>query len=81
MRYVIHILIAIDQLGTAVVGGYPDETLSSYAYRLYILRKPGGRIWKPTIDFLFSWQRLPLGHCHASWMAERERREMPPELR
>lgn len=30
-RYVLNILIAIDQLGNAILGGDPDETISSRA--------------------------------------------------
>lgn len=30
-RYVFNLLIAIDQLGNTLIGGYPDETISSRA--------------------------------------------------
>lgn len=79
--YLIRILIAIDQLATTLVGGFPDETLSSYAYRLDVQGKPGGKIFRPLIDWLFSWQGLPQGHCHASYDEERLRLQFPPDLR
>lgn len=79
--YLINILIAIDQLATTLVGGFPDETLSSYAYRLDRQGKPGGKIFRPFIDWLFSWQDYPDGHCKASYDEERFRLQMPPELR
>lgn len=80
-RYLINILIAIDQLATTIVGGFPDETLSSYAYRLDLQGKPGGKLFRPFIDWLFSWQRLEGGHCKTSYEQERLRLQFPPELR
>lgn len=81
IEYIVNILIALDQLGTAILGGFPDETLSSYVYRLDRLGKPGGRIFRPVIDWLFSWQGYVKGHCHAAWLEERYRYQFPPELR
>ena len=81
MRYLLNILIAIDQLGTALVGGYPDESLSSYAFRLERKGKWAGRIFRPLIDFLFSWQGLVAGHCFMAHEEERQRYQFPPELR
>jgi hypothetical protein len=80
-RYIIDILIAIDQLVTTLVGGFPDETLSSYAYRLDVQGKPGGRIFRPIIDALFSWQGYEGGHCKDAYIAERARLQLPPEFR
>ena len=81
VNYLINILIAIDQLVTAILGGFPDETLSSYAYRMHIQNKPWGRIWRPTIDWLFSWQSYPDGHCKQSYDDERARSQLPPDMR
>jgi hypothetical protein len=81
IRYLIHLFIAVDQLVTAIVGGFPDESLSSYAYRLDRKGKIGGRIFRPLIDFLFSWQDYAMGHCHAAYMEERMRYQLPPDLR
>lgn len=78
MSYVINVLIAIDQLGTALVGGYPDETLSSYAYRLDQQGKVAGRIFRPVIDFLFFWQKK---HCFNAYVSERMRYQFAPEMR
>lgn len=80
-RYVLHLFIAIDQFFTTLFGGFPDETLSSYAYRLHVNGKPGGKIFRPVIDWLFSWQKTPYGHCEASYQEERLRYQFPPELR
>ena len=79
--YILNVLIAIDQLGTTLIGGFPDETLSSYAYRMDQQGKPWGRIWRPSIDWLFSWQKAPGGHCRNAWFRERDQRDLPPELR
>ncbi len=75
--YFIHILIAFDQLITTLVGGFPDETLSSYAYRLNLQNKLGGKIFMPIIDWLF---RNP-NHCKESYTEEVLRLQYPPELR
>ena len=52
MAYVINLLLAIDCLGTAIIGGFYGETLSSYAWRLDQQGKMGGRIFRPFIDWL-----------------------------
>ncbi len=80
-RYLINIFIAFDQLFTVLVGGFPDETLSSYAYRMHVQNKPWGRVWRPIIDWLFSWQKLPGGHCYDAYQAERTRYQLPPVFR
>lgn len=52
-QYIHNVLVAIDQLGNAVLGGCPDETISARLGREYpnsILRK--------LVDFLFG-----RGHC------------------
>jgi hypothetical protein len=72
------ILIALDQLFNALLGGYADETLSSRAWRLYIKDKLSGKILKPLIDFLFFFQK---DHCYNSFLAEVNRRQLPREFR
>lgn len=81
LQYILNVLLAMDQLGTTLVGGFPDETLSSYAYRMWLQKKPWGIFWKPIIDWLFSWQGHPEGHCRAAWLDEKYNRQQPPELR
>lgn len=77
--YIRHVFIALDQLCTTIIGGWPDETLSSYAWRMDQQRKPWGFL-RRVIDTLFWWQRTP-GHCERSYIAERKRSQHPPELR
>ena len=66
------ILIAIDQLANAVIGGWADETLSSRAWR------EDRRRLVVVIDFLFFWEG---NHCEASYISERQRLQLPPEFR
>jgi hypothetical protein len=80
-KYLINVLISIDQLGTTLLGGFPDETISSYMFRLDCKEKIIGRIVRPIIDWLFGWQALEGGHCYHSYLNEMERRQQPPELR
>lgn len=79
--HVLQVLIALDQLVTAMLGGWADETLSSYAYRLDKQGKVWGRIWRPTIDWVFGRLFGQVGHCEASYMAERMRSQSPPDER
>lgn len=76
--YIVNLLIAVDQVFTALLGGFADETMSSYAFRLERQRKLGGRLMRPVIDTIFFW--MP-NHCRDAYEAEVERRQMPPELR
>ena len=66
------ILIAIDQLANAIIGGWADETLSSRAWRENRTRLVA------FIDCLFFWEK---NHCKASYISERERLQLPPEFR
>ena len=58
------VLIAIDQLANAILGGWADETLSSRAYREDRKRMVA------VIDALFFWEHK---HCYRSYLSERER--------
>lgn len=76
MTYAKAVLIAIDQLMNAVLGGWPDESLSSRAWRW---EQDGIRSWpRKLIDALFFMEKE---HCRQSYISERERRQLPPELR
>lgn len=76
MTYSKAVLIAADQLVNALLAGWPDETLSSRAWRW---EKDGVRSWpRRVIDRLFFWEK---NHCYQSYISEREGRQLPPELR
>lgn len=75
------VAIAWDQLVNAHFGGWPDETLSSRAYRL---SKNGRHLPRKVIDTLFFWDRDRSSgkrHCELSFESEREGRQLPPEAR
>jgi hypothetical protein len=88
-HWLLQLFIAVDQLLNVLVtpfssGAWADETLSSRAWRMYHAKKPWGLIWRPVIDLLFFWQHQPpgvMGHCHGAYLKERERYNLPPEMR
>lgn len=70
------VAVALDQLVNALLGGWPDETLSSRAWRWELA---GKRSWPhKVIDRLFFWESE---HCRESYESELARRQWPPELR
>lgn len=70
------VLIAVDQLGNALLGGWADETISSRCWRLRA-RQPY-TFFRAVIDGFFFWQAE---HCRQSFEAERQRLQSPPEER
>lgn len=69
-------LIACDQLVNALLWGWPDETLSSRAWRWHV---SGIRSWPCNLlDLIFFWDRE---HCRESFESERTGRQLPPEAR
>lgn len=65
------VLIALDQLFNALIGGMADETLSA---RLWRLQHPTHRF----VDALFWWDREgPVRHCELSYRAELLRQHLP----
>lgn len=70
------IVIAIDQLCNAIIGGYEDETISSRAWR-------NRNQWhwstaQRVIDTIFFWDQ---DHCQGSYEYERQRLGTAPEHR
>lgn len=82
MGYWKNLLIAHDQLCNAVAGGWPDETLSSRAFRW---SRDNVRHWpRICIDALFFWDRdrtTGRRHCELSWLSEQNRLQLAPEFR
>lgn len=82
MPYGKAVFIALDQLWNAALRGWPDETLSSRAYRM---SKNCKRHWpRRLIDTLFFWDRdrkTGKRHCELSFESERLGRQLPPEAR
>lgn len=76
MPWIKAVLIAADQMINALCGGWPDETLSSRAWRW---DAAGVRSWpRRLIDALFFFDP---DHCLGSFASEREGRQLPPEAR
>ena len=75
--YLLNNAIAIDQLLNTLLGGSPDETLSSRAYRADKDNKKFGKIFRPTIDLLFFWQ---VHHCYNAYLSEVKRSQQPKNL-
>lgn len=70
------IVIAIDQLANAVIGGYEDETISARAWR-----NRDQPVWgsvRRVVDALFFWDT---DHCHGAYEYERMRLGNAPEHR
>lgn len=80
-HYVLQVLIAFDQLLCTFIGGWADESLSSYAWRLERAGKWWGRLWRPMTDWFFYVLTGQTDHCYQSYLAERNRAHLPPELR
>ena len=76
--YAYKLLVACDQLLNALLGGWPDETLSSRCWRWHL---HGVRSWPcrclDRLAALFGDRE----HCRQSYESERSGRQLPPELR
>lgn len=64
-------IISIDQSFNTLTGGWADETISS---RMYRIQSPFVRV----IDTLFFFDK---DHCKRAFESERERLQLPPEMR
>ena len=71
------ILIAVDQLVNTLLGGWPDETMSSRAYRLAV----EGTTWPMRVIDAVARCFGDKDHCERSFDSERVGRQLPPELR
>ena len=79
-HWIFQVLIALDQMLNALVGGWADETLSSAAYRMHIERKPWG-FMRVVIDIPFRLFFGQLDHCRKAHDDEINRRQSPPSQR
>lgn len=74
-----HVLIAIDQLVNALLGGGADETLSSRAYRkaeLTVNPKRGWIIAYRLINHIFCCRN----HCRTAYESELSRKQYPSDF-
>lgn len=74
--YILNVLIAVDQLGNAALGGTPDETLSARAWRTEQDGKLFGKFFRPIIDTL-ALIFLDFNHCENSYLSEINRKQLP----
>lgn len=75
-----HVLIAIDQLFNALIGGAADETLSSRTYRGAVLSptpRKRWRIWYRVINAVF----FDANHCKTAYESEIKRRQYPEDFK
>jgi hypothetical protein len=70
MRYVLNILIAVDQVANAILGGYPDETISLRA----ALARDNGERWGCLLCRLLD--AIVADHCSNSIIHERGERRV-----
>lgn len=79
-RRTLHFLISVDQLAWSIVTlgyGYPDETISSASYRYEYKGAWWAKIARPTIDFIFFWEK---NHCMIAYQSEMLRTQAPSAL-
>ena len=77
---ILNLLIALDQFIYVLVtlgAGSPDETLSAAAYRTEQKGKLLGKLFRPTIDFIFL--AIEKKHCHKSFIAEVNKQHLPKD--
>ena len=72
------VFIALDQLVNTVCGGWPDETLSSRAWRWHV---DGVRHWPCRMIDCVAALLGDKNHCEESFKSERLGRQLPPEAR
>lgn len=77
MPYVLQVLLAIDQLFNAILGGWADESISSRSWRCRF-DSAFWAVMNVLIDTLFFWQP---NHCMQAYESERLRLQEPPEFR
>lgn len=78
-RYFHQMAIAIDQLlNTILFHGWADETMSSSCYR-----HSGSKVLAKITMFILDLVFRPLGthHCKNSYLNEKNRTQLPPEMR
>lgn len=71
------VLIALDQLVNTLAGGWPDETISSRAYRWAV----DGVTWPMRVIDAVALCFGDKDHCERSFDSERQGRQLPPECR
>lgn len=68
-RYGYHVVIAIDQLFNAIIGGAADETLSSRTYRGAVLAEQPKKRWR-VLYRLINGLFFDHNHCKTAYESE-----------
>lgn len=76
--YIRNVAIGVDQFVNAVLGGWPDETLSSRCGRLG--HRYPYKAWAVLINAIFRPFQGP-NHCWNAYQKELTRYQFPPEMR
>lgn len=76
-QYLLFNLISVDQLINTLLGGHPDETLSSRAYRTEQQNKYLGKLFRPLIDYLLWFDK---NHCKKAYFAEISKLQLPDNM-
>lgn len=70
------ILVAIDQLGNTLLGGWADETISARAWRMRLAKRRWALAVR-CINAIFFWQN---NHCRGAHAAELARAHFPKPI-
>ncbi|TPH24535.1 hypothetical protein EUX48_02860 [Haemophilus haemolyticus] len=73
-RWGYHVLISIDQLFNALIGGAADETLSSRTYRQAVLKEKPLKRWRVLLH-LINGLFFDRNHCKEAYFSEVYRRQ------
>jgi hypothetical protein len=76
MVYLKNVLVGLDQMANAVLGGWPDETFSARCWRCR--EKQPWKVLRAVNDGPFFFQR---NHCQSAFESERLRMQSPVEER
>lgn len=79
-KYLINILIAVDQLINTLFGGMPDETISAECYRK---SQEKGHYFYKILKFILDICLSPIkqDHCEQAYLSEVYRKQLPPNYR
>ena len=73
-KWILNLLLSLDQFGNTVLGGSPDETISARAGRY------AGKIWYWT-GLAWVLNKIDPGHTKDAVKSEQERTHLPPAYR
>ena len=79
-KWFYHVIIAIDQLFNAIIGGAADETLSSRAYRGAVLTEHPRKRWL-VVHTLINALFCDRNHCKESYFSEVYRRQYTEDFK